>query len=234
MYICRICLATIWYFGYGQKQTGNWCFRNGEFISFDDLFTIYMNCFRGQLLSLVLDCPFAGAWPQACLKKFDDMGIPPCGHQLRQRGIMLKFFASCQANEVPVELGFALKSTAPDGRYMWYKRQPLDTHQCPSFLNLTKISCLRRPYEDCRVRNIYKWKDLADPNWSKRIVLVHGKNNGQPTWHYVLLCDSTEIQQAFFEQMSKSSMDVENYGEVLKSGWGTEPPDYIKGALPVI
>ena len=51
---------------------------------------------------------------------------------------------------------------------------------------------------------------------------------GKPVWHYVLLADDEETIKEFHEKIKQGSLDVINYGQVLKSGWGQEPPEETK------
>lgn len=54
------------------------------------------------------------------------------------------------------------------------------------------------------------------------VYLVKGYSNEWPVWHYVVI-DSLKL--AIFKRMLNSqSMDVSEYGHILDSGWGAEPP----------
>ena len=60
-----------------------------------------------------------------------------------------------------------------------------------------------------------------------RICLVRGKDKaGKLAWNYVL------VQRArlplFMRQANGSSLDVADFGEVLKSGWGMDPPESVR------
>ena len=82
----------IWYTGNAQQKTGDWCFKDGT-ISFQELFHIYITHFTGRLLYIVSDCYYSGQWVYTCAEMLDNMGIPPCGHEARKRGILLKVYA---------------------------------------------------------------------------------------------------------------------------------------------
>lgn len=226
--------ATVWYIGPGQLGTGNWCFRDNGFVSFRDVFAIYKENFAGKALSLVLDCPYAGCWPLAFVELFDDLGIPACGHKLREQGIMIKFFASCGERQVPSELLFSLRAIAPDDNHIWYKMSKISDFQQPKSINFTKITCLSKPYDSCKVSSRMKWKDMMEKDRSKRLVLVHGKDKGQAAWHYVLLRDANETLKEFNEKIATGTINVARYGEILASGWGEDPPPEIKGSLPCL
>ena len=54
------------------------------------------------------------------------------------------------------------------------------------------------------------------------IYLVRGKDRGRPAWHYVHVKDT--LLTEFLEKTRGGSLDVADYGEVLSSGWGDDPP----------
>ncbi len=37
----------------------------------------------------------------------DNQDVGPCGHAAKEKGILVKVFASCPANEIPAELAFS-------------------------------------------------------------------------------------------------------------------------------
>ena len=64
-------------------------------------------------------------------------------------------------------------------------------------------------------------RDKQDRN--DRVILVRGKDKGKPAWHFV------EVKKAltglFYKRIKSGSLDVADFGTVLASGWGTDPPD---------
>lgn len=52
--------------------------------------------------------------------------------------------------------------------------------------------------------------------------LVHGKDNGQPAWHYVNV--DRGKRDGFLQTIGSGSIDVAQYGRVITSGWGDKPP----------
>ena len=57
------------------------------------------------------------------------------------------------------------------------------------------------------------------------VYLVRGKDKGLPCWHYVLI-DQFKLP-IFKEDLKKPTIDVADYGEVLESGWGENPPEDV-------
>ncbi|WP_341808630.1 hypothetical protein [Wolbachia endosymbiont (group E) of Neria commutata] len=60
---------------------------------------------------------------------------------------------------------------------------------------------------------------------SDLIYLVRGKDRGKSAWHYVLV--DKEKREMFLAKSRSGSMDVADYGEILYSGWGEDPPQDI-------
>ena len=57
------------------------------------------------------------------------------------------------------------------------------------------------------------------------VYLVRGKDRGKPAWHYVLV--KQEMLSVFLRKTQGGSIDVAQYGSVLKSGWGVDPPQEV-------
>lgn len=58
------------------------------------------------------------------------------------------------------------------------------------------------------------------------LYLIKGSNGNRPLWHYVLV---DKLKLPIFEKKVQSDfIDVADYGEVIESGWGNEPPAHIK------
>jgi hypothetical protein len=72
------------------------------------------------------------------------------------------------------------------------------------------------------------WVDqLAKVRDGDLVYLIRGKDAGRPAWHYVQI-DGMKLR-AFKRALATGSLDVSQYGEILKSGWGEDPPgDIVK------
>jgi len=63
------------------------------------------------------------------------------------------------------------------------------------------------------------------PKSNAKIFLTKGQNDGSHTWHYVKI---DALKEPLFKKAIKSgTLDVADYGEVIFSGWGKEPPENI-------
>lgn len=65
---------------------------------------------------------------------------------------------------------------------------------------------------------LIRTRDGGDLLW-----VVRGKDAGRPAWHYVMVSRS---KVALFRRAIKTgSLDVSDYGVILESGWGVDPPE---------
>ncbi len=60
---------------------------------------------------------------------------------------------------------------------------------------------------------------------NKRLYLVRGKDKGRPAWHYVMV--EKPLLGLFLKRSNGGSLDVADFGTVLKSGFGVNPPESI-------
>ena len=63
-------------------------------------------------------------------------------------------------------------------------------------------------------------------NASQRIYLVRGKDRGKPAWHYVQV--EKVLLPLFLRRTNGGHLDVADFGLVLKSGWGKNPPENVR------
>ena len=61
---------------------------------------------------------------------------------------------------------------------------------------------------------------------SDRIYLVRGKDRGRPSWHYVVV--EKALLGLFLKRTNGGHLDVADFGAVLKSGWGKDPPESVR------
>ena len=63
-------------------------------------------------------------------------------------------------------------------------------------------------------------------NASERIFLVRGKDRGKLAWHYVQV--EKALLPLFLRRTNGGSLDVADFGHILKSGWGKDPPENVR------
>ena len=66
-------------------------------------------------------------------------------------------------------------------------------------------------------------------NASERIYIVRGKDRGEPAWHYVLV--AKDLEPLFLRRTKGGSLDVADFGLVLTSGWGKDPPEAVRKSI---
>ncbi len=76
----------------------------------------------------------------------------------------------------------------------------------------------------------YTWQKH---NQAQRIFVLRGKDKGRAAWHYLLLVDDDKTIDRFKEltqgeHAGENTISVDDFGQVLKSGWGKDPPDDVK------
>ena len=159
----------------------------------------------------------------------DEEGVQPCGHSARDKRIMLKLSASCGSGEVGSTLLMTARGRGNDKNSgvltIWNDGYELADAQHISRLDSTYIACKKLPNEQCGLSPTYTWHTKSIAN---RVYLVRGKDKERPAWHYVLIVDDQETIKKFKEATGSGHLDVADYGQVLESGWGQDPPNDVK------
>ena len=77
--------------------------------------------------------------------------------------------------------------------------------------------------EPCTLQPGYTWRKSRS---GLRLFLVRNSDNHK--WRYVILDDDEDKRKEFLAQVDRGTVDnLADYGTVLKSGWGTNPPREI-------
>ena len=177
-----IFVVIIWYTGHGEKNTGNWCFKDGV-ITFQDIFGLYMDCFRGKRLTIVCDCSYSGNWINDCVKTLDDLGIPSCGHHTREQGLLFKLFCSCKSDEEATLLNYIDEGVTNDKSILYYYCKKLKSGQTTAAGDFRRIRCSKTAAEPCEIHSTWKDRLLT----GSRLFLVRGTDRGRKAWHYLLV-----------------------------------------------
>ncbi|XP_019852753.1 PREDICTED: uncharacterized protein LOC109582478 [Amphimedon queenslandica] len=222
---CKLEGVFLYYTGHGEKDTGNWCFKDGV-ISFNDIFELYVNHFKGKPLAIVSDCSYSGNWINECSKRLDEMDVPSCGHHTRKQGLLFQIYTSCQPNEEATALCYvdeAVQYSEADKSVIYWHGATLSSGQKTMCTDFRYIYCSKLANESCEAD--------ADCTWNNRfkgclLYCVRGKEKGRAAWHYVLV-DEEKVAD-FKAQVATGFIDVADYGRILKSGWGEDPPKDIE------
>ena len=228
--------ALIWYSGHGVEGTGDWVFCDGT-ISFSDIYDLYEKHFRRKLLTLVIDSCFAGQWALRLADYLTSQDIGACGHLARDKGILIQIFAACMPHEYAYDGLYSDKGmfiNDKDSNLYFRFHRRLDDKQTPCTLNTTQICCFNSPQEECNWPSIprgvdWSWGQLADHterrNIDGRIFLFHGKNSGKSVWRYVIV--RSHLVKKYLVALKDRSINLTEYGYILHSGWGENPPENI-------
>ena len=230
--------VVIHYYGNGRRNTGDWCFKDG-YITFRDIAALYMKQSLGQLLYLVPDCSSSGQWVVECAKFLDEQGVKPCGHSAREKGILIKVLASCGTHQESSVLAYPIRAMGVDSDgliYHWFCKM-LSDQQTTFGVDFTLPRCGAQPEEKCVTVSDSSWAN-AKEIISDRTYLVHGTNHGKSVWNYILLHEDPHKIREFKlktqrHSASSCTLQLRDYGTVLKSGWGNEPPPHVKEHMEI-
>lgn len=220
--------AVIWYTGVSERETGNWCFTDGV-IALEEIFELYLCHFRSKLLYLVCDCSFSGGWVNKMASTLDSHDVLSCGHYAKIQGMTIKVFVSCRAHEEATELCFAREALEYNEteQYLGYCHKTLSSGQSTVIMDFTKCKCGKKLEENCQINHEWKWVDrITDV---QLLYWVRGFDTGRPAWHCVLLREGKkkEFVQKTQEEAGKHTLNLLDYGRIIKSGWGKDPPEEV-------
>ena len=156
----------------------------------------------------------------------DELGIPACGHHSRDQGILLKLFCTCKHNQEAAVMAFIHNvGFNKEKGGITFSMKEMESGQSPCYSDFRSIRCSKKASEPCELNDqSFKWEDrLLKGN---QIYLVRGKDRDKQAWHYVLV-DEDKIE-AFNAKVKSGNIDVADYGTVLYSGWGQDPPKDTK------
>ena len=163
-----------------------------------------------------------------CKDFLDKAGVQPCGHSARKKGIKIKVRCSCQPDQIGSSLFYSVRGNGNDkntGMSTVDNNKEIAPEQTTCGKDFTEINCNKLPDETCALSPRFTFQDQRNVD---RIYLVRGKDRGRPAWHYVLLVDDPETIRTFKEKIQGGNIELSDYGVVLKSGLGQEPPQEVK------
>ena len=180
------------------------------------------------------DSSYSGLWARQCAEFLERHEVKPCAHSAKEKQILLSVRASCRSYEIPRQRYFTLHGCGNDKNTgtLWYRTDgyELDKGEHIKQTDTLNIECGNDSIE-------YQCKLGPDASWSKfilrdRIYLVRGFDQGRPAWHYILLVDDEETIDKFVEltqgaNAGKYTTKMNDFGQVLKSGWGKDPPNDV-------
>ena len=70
-----------------------------------------------------------------------------------------------------------------------------------------------------------KFLDKITKGRGEYVYLVRGTDRGKPAWHYVQV-DKLKLP-LFLKKIDSGTIDVKDFGVIIFSGWGKDPPEDI-------
>jgi hypothetical protein len=163
-----VTLVALHYIGAGRRGTGDWCFEDG-YITFRDITQLYLRAshnFKGRVLTINSDCSYSGCWVKDCMEFLDEQGVQPCGHKAREKGMVIKVFASCKSNEIPTEYrntvdGMDNEVSTGDMSF-WTTKQLLES-QTTYHIDSSKLNCQSETInEPCTLPPGVTWRRMEE------------------------------------------------------------------------
>ena len=233
-YYLSLFSAVVRYLGHSEEGTGNWSFKDGT-ISFQEIFDLYRRHHLSKPLYIHSDCCYSGNWVTDCAKTFDKLGIPPCGHRARERGFLIKVFASCQPDQKAAEPCYSMEAVTvnADGSTTTSAKQL--TQQRSTWFDGTRLFCCRGPNSPCP-ENTFKYLKWEDGVGGRLPYLWVKRKEGEAyKWYYIMLNRaSKEYGSTFNTRFDKDpAMCLSDWGYVLESGEGRDIPQEIQDKVKV-
>ena len=170
----------------------------------------------------------------------DQQGVGPCGHKARDKGILLKVVTSCLSHQIPRQLAHSVHGCMNDKNtgdlfFDSWSSPNLDAKvadaQHTRGNDITVVRCGQKSIdEECLCLPQADWHTWSASN---RTYIVTGTDKGRKAWHLILAVDDDNTILQFLEKTqgeSRGTLTINNndYGITLKSGWGEGPTDEEK------
>ena len=173
---------------------------------------------------------------ESCKEFLDEVGVQPCGHSARKKGIKIKLLCSCQSDQRGSSLTFSARGNRNDKNIgtMYVKFGcSVAPDQTTCGVDSTNISCEKTPEEECTLVPSFTYQEEKIVS---RLHTVRVEDKGKPAWRIVLLLDDPETMRIFKENtlgknFQPQTTNLEDYGKVIKSGWGKDPPEEVEDWL---
>ena len=215
--------------GKSEKDTGNWCFKDGT-ISFQEIFHLFRRTCPDKFLSINSDCSYSGQWVRECAKTLDSLQIAPCGHRARENGAMVKVFASCQPDQEAAEPCYSIEAVKAmeDGSIIVNAKEL--TQQKSMWFDSTSLVCCRAPDSPCPQTTFQHltWENAVNKSWN--LQLIKRRERHRDMWYFLLFHQpGDDYLQQFQSQLRRGprSLQLNDWGYVLESGEGENPPQQV-------
>ncbi len=140
---------------------------------------LYLQHFRGRTCTVYCDCSYSGHWVRTCEEYLDNIGVQPCGHSARNKGIQVKVYASCQPDQVPSLIMYSARGCKNDkntGAQTVYHNKEISPDQTTCCKDFTRITCGKSWEEECALSPDFTFHRHRETD---RIFLTCGKDRGR-------------------------------------------------------
>ena len=97
---------------------------------------------HGRTLTIVTDCHSSGNWVNRGKTFLHSHGIPICGHLAKEKGILLRIYASCRTGQDAIDLRYITRGiTFKDGRMDAYTDRDIGAKQKTFGADFTTPNC---------------------------------------------------------------------------------------------
>ena len=160
-----------------------------------------------------------------CEQFLDYHQVQPCGHKAKERGMLIKVYASCLPTQIPTKFQLTVRGGGNDkdtgDKYTESSKYLLDAQHTYS-TNSTRIRCSSRTIDDpCTLKGLFTWINWRAYN---RVHLEKCVNGSQLSWQYVKLIDDEEV----IHNVKLGKLKASENGVVIKKGVGEDPPESVK------
>ena len=194
-----------------------------------------MQHFKGKILGVTCNCSYSGSWAKACGEFLTEHGVRPCAHSAKAKGILISVKALSRDTEIPFRLLGSIRVYDNDKNTRalggWGDGWEVTKGQHIQSTQTTLIRCENKSIDaSCALGSDLSWTKLLH---NQRIFLVRGRDKGRPAWLYAQLVDDDETVRIFTELTQGENsgihtINIEDHGQVIKSGWGHDPPNDVK------
>ena len=151
---------------------------------------------------------------------------------------MISINASCQPDQRAGDPCYSVEGVefSEEDQCMSFYSKQLTESQKSIWGNFTKLVCCKGPDDACPAESAFKnwkWADAVSGEMRSNRYIVRGEDRGRPGWHYVLLSSGDEEYRAKYKAQVATGNDInlDDWGYVLASGWGEDPPQSIKDKI---
>ena len=96
----------------------------------------------------------------------DEQGVQSCGHKAREKGMVIKVFASCKSNEIPTKYRFSVSGTRNDkytGNMIFMIPKQLQKTQITYGIDSSELNCNSKTIGDpCTLPPGLTWRRLEE------------------------------------------------------------------------